>query len=114
MVYRQIDETSPSRPITLHSNSRWGSNPVTTQVVVHSPIAPWALCPTKRASSAGPSAPSSHSAPLTSVEKRDDNPMSDTSAHTSAAGASTSADTDTVGHSAYFIRDPLVQSGFKV
>ena len=57
MVYRQIDETSPSRPITLHSKSRSGSNPVTMHVVDHAPIASCTLCPTKRASSAGPISP---------------------------------------------------------
>jgi hypothetical protein len=72
-------------------------------VVVHSPIAAWALCPTKRASSAGPSAPSSHSAPLTSVENRDGSPMSDTIRHTELGSASISTDTATVGHSAYLI-----------
>ena len=40
---------------------------------------------------------------LTSVEKRDDSPMSDTSAHTTAGGAATSIDTEAVGQSAYFI-----------
>src|SRR3954451_14844358 len=106
MVYRQIDEMSPSRPITLHSKSRSGSNPVTMHVVDHSPIASCALCPTKRASSAGPVAPSIHSAPLTSVENREDSPMSDTRPQTTSGGASTSTDTSTVGHSAYFIEPP--------
>src|SRR3954465_15370624 len=108
MVYRQIDETSPSRPITLHSKSRSGSKPVTMHVVDHAPIASCALCPTKRASSAGPVAPSSHSAPLTSVENRDDNPMSDTRSHSTAGGASTSADMVTVGQSPYFIDPPPI------
>ena len=114
-MYRQIDETSPSPPITLHSKSRSGSNPVTMHVVDHAPIASCALCPTKRASSAGPVGPSIHSAPLTSVENRDDNPMSDTRSHTAAGGASMSTDTVSVGHSAYFIEpSKATRSRYKV
>src|SRR5687768_3065714 len=81
------------------------------QVVDHEPIASFALWPTKRASSAGPGVPSSHSAPLTSSEKRDDSPMSDTRSQTAPAGASISADTVTVGHSAYFIATLLSHAG---